>query len=248
MLKKRISRPIALTVGLVAVLATCTLLFNMIALQSCKTKKWEVLNATQVDKMATFNGDYMKFMSENIVYPREAIDKKIEGRVAVQITIADDGSVTEPKVLTEKYIGAGSVGVGANSGILAKAALEVIAKMPKWIPAEKNGKKVAVVLTMPISFKLPDPGKSNLTDKKTVSFKVGNDKITKESSETDKKAYAQAIMNKVVTILENDGAIPIKDEISEGELDAILAKSELKKQNGINGTAFRAKMDRNNTQ
>lgn len=247
MLKKRTNKPLALALGLITILATSALLFNMVALQSCKAKKWEVLKATEVDRIAEFNGDYVKFMSENIVYPKEALDNNIEGRVTVKITIGEDGVVRDAKVLSEKYRGNCNADIKVDSGLFAKAALEVIRKMPKWIPAEKNGKKVAVEFTMPISFKLPESTGQNLSDKNDVSFKIDNDKITKESSEADKKAYAQGVMNKVVAILDNDGAIPVKDKITEKELDAILAGSLLKKQNGniVPTGGFRVKMDRN---
>ncbi len=268
MLKKRTNKPLAFALGLITILATSALLFNMVALQSCKAKKWEVLKATEVDKIAEFNGDYVKFMSENIVYPKEALDNKIEGRVTVQITVGEDGMVRDAKVLSEKYRGSSNADIKVDSGLFAKAALEVISKMPKWIPAEKNGKKVAVEFTMPISFKLPEQpvsynlsakepdevrrlicknertgfiakmdrnanphtnlkseetkNSSDIADKKKVTWKMKDDRI---KIEADPQAYAQSVLNKFAAILENDGAIPVKDNISIEELDAILKKT-----------------------
>jgi TonB family protein len=187
MLKKRTSKPLAIAIGLVTVLATSALLFNIVALQSCKPKKWEVMQATQVDKMAEFKGDYIKFMSENIVYPKEALYNNIEGRVTVQITVGEDGVVRNAKVLSENYQGPGTADVKLDSGILAKAALEVVGKMPKWLPAEKNGKKVAVVFTMPISFKLPENELVSVNDDPILKAQFEDAKKIIESSSASSK-------------------------------------------------------------
>lgn len=156
MLKKRKS-PLSLALGVIAIFVTGLLLFNMVALQSCKAKKWEVANVTEVDKGAEFDGNLIDFMSANTKYPKEAIDKGIEGRVVVRFLVDDDGTVKNAEVLTENctYADGTTTKTKAQDGIFGKAALDVVHKMPKWIPAEKNGKKVAVYYQQPFTFRLP---------------------------------------------------------------------------------------------
>ena len=94
------------------------------------------------DKAPEFNGDLMKFMAKNIVYPKAARDKKIEGKVIVKLGIDQKGELTTIDVIK------------SPDESLTKAALDVINKMPKWKPAMKDGKPVKAQLTLPISYKL----------------------------------------------------------------------------------------------
>ena len=82
------------------------------------------------------------FLSENIVYPDEAKEKEIGGRVMVQYVIEKDGSVTEVKVMK-----------GVNP-LLDAEAIRVVKAMPKWKPGTVNGKSVRVKYVLPIVFKL----------------------------------------------------------------------------------------------
>ncbi len=251
MLKKRKS-PMAIVFGAAAILATGAVLFNVIALQSCKAKKWEVTNEIAVDKGASFDGDINTYISENLKYPKEAMDNRIEGRVVIGFKVDEDGYVKDPQVITENYSFAkGANESGIKPGILAAAAMEVIQKMSRWTPAEKDGKKVAMYYQQPFTFKIGgntsfkvanDKAKIakmskkeavNNTGNKTPSmtFKIKNvDENDVKNLETPKEK-AEAIMKKVITIIENDGAIPLKDngEISIEDLDGILSKMEANK-------------------
>lgn len=155
MLKKKRSS-MSLLFGGLALLLTGAIVFNMIALQSCKPKKWEVMQAMQVDKGAEFDGDLYRFVTENIKYPKEAMDNGIEGRVVIGFKIDEDGYVKDPQVVTENYSYAnGTNGNSIKPGVLVAAAMDVINKMPRWIPAEKDGRKVAMYFQQPFTFRLP---------------------------------------------------------------------------------------------
>lgn len=258
MLKKRRS-PKVIVFGAVAILATSAVLFNVIALQSCKPKKWEVMQAMQVDKGAEFDGDINTYISENMKYPKEAMESGIEGRVVIGFKVDEDGYVKDPQVITENYSFAnGAKGNGIKPNVLATAAMEVVQKMPRWTPAEKDGKKVVMYYQQPFTFKIGG----------NASFKVANDKanianMLKKEKETpnntgDKtnsmtfkiknvdandikdletpKEKAEAILKKVTSIIENDGSIPMKGngEISIEDLDGILSKIEADKKNKEN--------------
>ena len=98
-----------------------------------------------VETMPAFRGGQQKlfeFIGNNVVYPKEAIDAGIEGRVFVEFYIEKDGTVTDGKVLK-------GIGYGCD-----EEALRVIGLMPKWSPGMQRGKAVRVRYTLPINFKL----------------------------------------------------------------------------------------------
>ena len=98
-----------------------------------------------VETMPTFRGGQQKlleFIGNNVVYPKEAIDAGIEGRVFVEFYIEKDGTVCDAKVLR-------GIGYGCD-----EEALRVIGLMPKWSPGKQRGKAVRVRYTLPINFKL----------------------------------------------------------------------------------------------
>ena len=111
-----------------------------------------------VEEMPQFPGGdqaMMDFMAKNVVYPQEAKDKGIAGRVFVSFVVEKDGSVNEVKVLR-------GIGGGCDD-----EAVRVVKSMPKWKPGKQKGKPVRVSYMMPINFKLNDdsPTKSvNKTD------------------------------------------------------------------------------------
>lgn len=89
------------------------------------------------------------YLAKNIIYPKDARDKGIEGKVYVSFIINKEGSVTDVKVIR---------GVGKG---LDEEALRAVQNMPKWIPGKQKGKKVSVQYTLPIVFKLDKDEKLN---------------------------------------------------------------------------------------
>lgn len=83
-----------------------------------------------------------KYISENIQYPEQAKEANIEGRVVMQFTVTEDGSIVNVEV-------ARGIGGGCD-----EEALRVVKAMPKWKPAIKDGKPVAGQYALPILFKL----------------------------------------------------------------------------------------------
>ena len=100
-----------------------------------------------VETMPMFRGGeqkLMEFIGNNVVYPKEAIDAGIEGRVFVEFYIEKDGTVSNVKVLQ-------GIGYGCD-----EEALRVVGLMPKWVPGKQRGQSVRVRYTLPINFKLED--------------------------------------------------------------------------------------------
>ena len=98
-----------------------------------------------VDEPATYpegTQAMMAFIRENITYPESAREKKLQGRVFVQFVINKNGSISAIKVVK---------GVCAA---LNNEAINVIKKMPNWIPGKNNGEAVRSIARLPISFKL----------------------------------------------------------------------------------------------
>ena len=98
-----------------------------------------------VEEMPSFPGgmnECMMFLAQNMKYPVEAQEAKIEGRVIVQFIVDRDGSITDVKV------------VRSISPELDAEAVRVISLMPKWNPGKQRGKAVAVKYTMPVMFRL----------------------------------------------------------------------------------------------
>ena len=98
-----------------------------------------------VETMPSFRGGQQKlfeFIGNNVVYPQEAKEAGIEGKVFVEFYIEKDGTVTDGKVLK-------GIGYGCD-----EEALRVIGLMPKWYPGKQRGKAVRVRYTLPINFKL----------------------------------------------------------------------------------------------
>ena len=99
-----------------------------------------------VDKVAEYPGgqkQLIKDLSKTIRYPEEAYKADIQGRVVVRFQINKDGSVSNCKVVR-----------GVDPTLDAEA-VRVVENLPgKWIPGEVNGKPVASIFNMPVSFKL----------------------------------------------------------------------------------------------
>jgi TonB family protein len=105
-----------------------------------------------VEQMPKFPGGesaLMEYVGKNVVYPEEAKEKEIQGRVFIGFVVEKDGSIGEVKVLR---------GIGGGCD---EEAVRVIKGMPKWKPGIQEGKPVRVSYQIPIYFKLDGSQKSN---------------------------------------------------------------------------------------
>ena len=131
---------------LLATLSVLAILFtiNTTAMaQNKKTSNDKVFE--KVEDMPEFPGGeqaMMDFVSKNVVYPQEAQEKGISGRVFVSFIVEKDGSVNEVKIVR---------GIGGGCD---EEAVRVVKAMPKWKPGTDKGKAVRVNYMLPITFKL----------------------------------------------------------------------------------------------
>lgn len=98
-----------------------------------------------VEQMPTFPGGdaaLYKFIGDNIVYPAQAAEEGVSGRVTIRFVVERDGTVSQVTVARGKH------------PALDKEAKRVVSKLPKFIPGKQNGQTVRVFYTLPINFKL----------------------------------------------------------------------------------------------
>ena len=98
-----------------------------------------------VDIMPSYKGgtqELLNFISNNLVYPKPAMENNLEGDVFIKFYIDENGKINNPQVIKDR------VGGGC-----AEEAVKLIQKMPLWNPGLQNGKKVKVYYTLPITFK-----------------------------------------------------------------------------------------------
>ena len=115
-----------------------------------ETKKDDNLN--DKDSIVTFSEEEAQFpggnvamanyISTNMKYPVEAMKKKVEGRVIVAFVVTKTGELSDIKILkgVDPYVD--------------KEALRLISEMPKWRPAQLNGRSVNQRKSIPIIFAL----------------------------------------------------------------------------------------------
>ncbi|MBL7977719.1 MAG: tetratricopeptide repeat protein [Bacteroidetes Order II. Incertae sedis bacterium] len=98
------------------------------------------------DKLPQFPGGQtalMAFIKDNLKYPEEAVEKKIEGAVFIRFTVDDMGKAQAPEVVS---------GIGAGCD---EEAIRLVSLMPKWEVGILNGKPATQQTTIQILFNLP---------------------------------------------------------------------------------------------
>jgi len=100
-----------------------------------------------VDEMPQYPGGEEKlteFLSKKIIYPPQALNNGIEGRILCSFIVAKDGSISNIEVLQ------------SPNDELSQEAVRVLSLMPKWNPGINNGEKVNVKCVLPIDFKIDE--------------------------------------------------------------------------------------------
>jgi len=92
--------------------------------------------------------DLGKFIGQNLVYPKDAINANAQGRVYVTFIILSDGTLKDLRLLK-----------GYFKSCDEESLRVVAATSGKWIPGVKNGTNVHVRVTLPIIFRLTRTGK-----------------------------------------------------------------------------------------
>lgn len=105
----------------------------------------KVYDVTEV--MPEFPGgkaEMMKYLMNNIKYPKSAYDTQKQGTVLVGFIVGKDGSINKAKV------------VKSVDSDLDAEALRIVNSMPKWTPGMQYGKTVEVRCVVPLRFMIPN--------------------------------------------------------------------------------------------
>lgn len=85
-----------------------------------------------------------EFIRNNVYYPQIEKEMGISGKCYVTFVVEKNGAITNIKILQEVPDGPG----------YSQSAINVIKKMPKWIPGKQNGDPVRVQFILPIYYTL----------------------------------------------------------------------------------------------
>lgn len=91
----------------------------------------------------------LDFIGKNLVYPSDAEQRNIQGRVIVRFTVDISGEIQDAEVVGNVYPS------------LDIEALRVVNKMPKWKPGLVGNKPERIFFTIPIHYRLRDKTKEN---------------------------------------------------------------------------------------
>ena len=97
------------------------------------------------EEMPEFPGGWaalLEYLQENLVYPEEAAEGDIQGKVIVQFIVDSIGNVGNVKV------------VRPVNDLLDAEAMRVVKTFPRFTPGRQDGKAVNVRYTLPVNFKL----------------------------------------------------------------------------------------------
>lgn len=136
----------------------------------------------EADVMPTFmGGDLLTFRNwvmQNVRYPAEALERRIEGNVIVQFAVNREGYIEadEVKVLQSDH------------QLLSEEVMRVMSLSPRWSPGIQAGKTVSVAFTLPISFQIPESegGSGNPNGK---LFIEGDKVVVQVRNSTDKHYF-----------------------------------------------------------
>lgn len=89
--------------------------------------------------------EMFKYIQENLIYPKLALKKQIQGRSICQFIVEKDGSISHIQVARS-----------SGNKSLDRAAIRVIRTMPKWTPGRLQGKIVRTPYVIPVNFRIPN--------------------------------------------------------------------------------------------
>ena len=98
-----------------------------------------------VEQMPEYPGGIQalfEYLSQNVKYPADAENQKVEGRVIATFIVETDGTINNVEFVKPVFPS------------LDAEAIRVLSGMPKWTPGKQSGKEVRVKYTVPINFNL----------------------------------------------------------------------------------------------
>ncbi|MDZ7647903.1 MAG: TonB family protein [Cytophagales bacterium] len=164
---------------------------------------------------------YFAFVADNLKYPKEAKDKKIQGRVMAEFVVDTDGTLSDIKIVK-------GIGYGCD-----EEALRVLNLNYNWVPGKQRGKAVKQKLVIPIAFALVKeafPAASSITPVNDKHMSVVGSIITEngvkymQGQASDKSGNPLPGINVVIasttqgTVTDVNGLYKLKLNQSTGKL------------------------------
>ena len=103
------------------------------------------LNFRVVEQLPEFPGgavELMKWLTQNLHYPPQAQQRRVQGKVVAQFIVNKDGSISNIEI------------VRSVDTALDREALRVLHLMPQWKPGQQDAKPCRTQVCIPIVFKL----------------------------------------------------------------------------------------------
>jgi periplasmic protein TonB len=88
------------------------------------------------------NAALLEYIGENLKYPAEAVDNKIQGKINLKFVVRSDGSVDRIEIVK-----------GVDS-LLENEAIRVVKSLPRFKPGKQDGVAVPVWFSLPVTFKI----------------------------------------------------------------------------------------------
>ena len=98
-----------------------------------------------VKEMPSFpggNAELMRYISEQIIYPEDALMNRIQGTVILRFVVSRTGEVINVELIR------------GIDPLLDNEAIRVVSGLPRWRPGKQEGVPVPVYFTMPVTFKI----------------------------------------------------------------------------------------------
>lgn len=83
----------------------------------------------------------INYLSQNVVYPKEAIKDSISGKVILRFIVGKNGEISNVEVTKPLFPACDN------------EAVRVVKAMPKWEPGSLDGKNIPVIYTLPLVFR-----------------------------------------------------------------------------------------------
>jgi TonB family protein len=121
---------------------------NLLLLKNVKESKYQqpdFICILVVEHMPSFPGGQsalLRFMAENLTWPESCKESTVGGMMVVQFTVEPDGSITNSKVVKSLHPDFDQVG------------LNLVNRMPTWIPGRRRGMPTRTQMNLPIRIKL----------------------------------------------------------------------------------------------
>ncbi len=128
-----------------------------LSLKGAKIKKHGVYERVEVAPYYPGGAEgLMKYIAQNIRYPKACRDALVQGTVYCQFVVQADGTVDGEHIqtFTGNMIGVDSPDRKELVGRLMSEAERIVKQMPRWTPGQINGKPVDAIYTMPVEFRL----------------------------------------------------------------------------------------------